>query len=174
MQFGLAVQQKTNDKSLLVLGRNIPSYDFNQHAVWFSFSHICQGPRSQLDYIELAKRFKYWCLSDVPIMSGRAHERIKARGTEDGVALDLALDTKLINRQSLTQLHTGQREVILAPMDDAARRFIALIDELYEQKVKLILSSEHRVEDWYCEGSLLFAYRRAFSRLHEMASEGFA
>jgi len=34
--------------------------------VWFSFATLCEGPRSQLDYLELARRFAVVIVSDVP------------------------------------------------------------------------------------------------------------
>ncbi|MDX3773452.1 cell division protein ZapE [Chromatiaceae bacterium AAb-1] len=54
--------------------------------------------------------------------------------------------------------------------DDAARRFIALVDEFYERHVKLILSAETALEQLYTEGILSFEFRRCISRLQEMQS----
>jgi cell division protein ZapE len=34
--------------------------------VWFSFATLCEGPRSQIDYLELARRFAVVIVSDVP------------------------------------------------------------------------------------------------------------
>ena len=34
--------------------------------VWFDFATLCDGPRSQLDYLELARRFAVVIVSDVP------------------------------------------------------------------------------------------------------------
>src|SRR3984893_5836842 len=34
--------------------------------VWFGFATLCEGPRSQLDYLELARRFGVVIVSDVP------------------------------------------------------------------------------------------------------------
>lgn len=39
--------------------------------VWFDFTQLCGGPRSQNDYLELASRFHAVLLSDVPAMSPR-------------------------------------------------------------------------------------------------------
>lgn len=57
-----------------------------------------------------------------------------------------------------------------AKRDNEARRFIALVDELYERKVKLILSSDEPVEAIYTGERLAFEYRRTSSRLIEMQS----
>lgn len=58
-----------------------------------------------------------------------------------------------------------------AGKDDTARRFIALVDEFYERRVKLILSAEVAIESLYTEGQLSFEFRRCVSRLQEMQSQ---
>ncbi|HHF3038074.1 TPA: cell division protein ZapE [Vibrio diabolicus] len=55
-------------------------------------------------------------------------------------------------------------------IDDAARRFIALVDEFYERNVKLIISAEVPMEDLYTEGQIEFEFKRCLSRLTEMQS----
>jgi len=37
--------------------------------VWFNFATLCEGPRSQIDYLELARRFSVIIVSDVPRLS---------------------------------------------------------------------------------------------------------
>lgn len=55
--------------------------------------------------------------------------------------------------------------------DDKARRFIYLIDELYDKNVKLILSAEALPGQLYAGDMLKFAFKRTQSRLIEMRSE---
>ncbi|GLR76905.1 cell division protein ZapE [Aliivibrio sifiae] len=54
--------------------------------------------------------------------------------------------------------------------DDAARRFIAMIDEFYERNVKLIISAEADLSSIYKKGRLTFEFKRCQSRLVEMQS----
>ena len=57
-----------------------------------------------------------------------------------------------------------------ATNDDAARRFIAMIDEFYERHVKVIISAEVAMPSLYTEGRLNFEFKRCLSRLQEMQS----
>jgi len=57
--------------------------------------------------------------------------------------------------------------------EDAARRFIALVDEFYERNVKLIMSAELALEDLYSGGRLAFEFKRCLSRLQEMQSHDY-
>lgn len=139
-----------------ILGREINYLHKDNSTIVFDFEDLCLGPRSHFDYIEIAKQFNAVYLLNVPALGGAMYERIKARGTEDG---------------SVGSRDTGEREVMLAPMDDGARRFIALVDELYDQQVAFYLTSHVPLEELYTEGSLAFQFERARSRLIEMGSE---
>tara|TARA_R110000868_G_scaffold125885_4_gene332213 strand:- start:267 stop:566 length:300 start_codon:yes stop_codon:yes gene_type:complete len=97
-------------------------------------------------------------LSGVPQMGGKVRGWIKARGTEDGIGENQASST-------------GERIVSYAVNDDMARRFISLIDELYDQKVRLYVSTEVPLHELYLEGALLFEFRRTYSRLIEMSQQ---
>lgn len=59
---------------------------------------------------------------------------------------------------------------INAARDDQGRRFISLIDELYDRRVKLIMSAEVDIGSLYSGTSLEFAFERTRSRLLEMQS----
>jgi cell division protein ZapE len=54
-----------------------------------------------------------------------------------------------------------------------ARRFVVLIDTLYDEGVKLICSAEAPPEQLYKSGDGVDAFRRTVSRLHEMQSEDY-
>jgi cell division protein ZapE len=60
-----------------------------------------------------------------------------------------------------------------ADMRNAARRFILLVDTLYDEGVKLIASAVTAPEDLYVEGDGADAFRRTVSRLAEMQSEDY-
>ncbi|MBV33786.1 MAG: cell division protein ZapE [Porticoccaceae bacterium] len=106
--------------------REIEAYKLCDKQVWFKFSDLCEGPRSQLDYIEIACLFHTVFVTGVPEMN-----EIKK---------------------------------------DVTRRFIIMVDEFYDQGVKLIMSAEVPIENFNCEGSLSGEFQRTKSRLIEMQS----
>lgn len=86
-----------------------------------------------------------------------------ARSQSDYMELSRIYHTVLL--ANVTQMN--------AENDDAARRFIALVDEFYERNVKLIMSAEVPLEDLYSDGRLMFEFKRCLSRLLEMQSHDY-
>ncbi|TVR79854.1 MAG: AFG1 family ATPase [Rhodospirillales bacterium] len=58
-------------------------------------------------------------------------------------------------------------------MRNEAKRFVTLIDALYEHHAKLICSAADRPEGLYPAGDGAFEFQRTISRLHEMQSEAY-
>lgn len=106
--------------------RQLVSLGMGEGVLYMEFEQLCCTPRSQNDYIELAKLFHTVLLANVQPMG--------------------------------------------AGTDDAARRFIAMVDEFYERHVKLIISAAVPMADLYGEGLLNFEFQRCLSRLQEMQS----
>jgi cell division protein ZapE len=53
---------------LAIDGRSVPARHRAGSVVWFDFRSLCDAPRSQRDYLELARRFSVVFLSDIPQM----------------------------------------------------------------------------------------------------------
>ncbi|MEC4749313.1 cell division protein ZapE [Methylomicrobium sp. Wu6] len=62
---------------------------------------------------------------------------------------------------------------LTAAYRNEAKRFVTLIDALYEHKVKLICAAEAPARELYTEGDGAFEFERTVSRLMEMQSESY-
>jgi cell division protein ZapE len=54
--------------------------------------------------------------------------------------------------------------------EEAARRFLNLLDELYDRQVQFIFPTNFPLEELYQGEKLKFEFQRALSRLNEMRS----
>jgi cell division protein ZapE len=113
--------------SIEIEGRRIPVIRERGGVVWFDFMALCSGPRSQEDYIEIARDYQSVIVSDIPVFDS---------------------------------LH-----------EDEARRFVALVDELYDRNVNLIVSAAAPPPKLYRGDRVAFQFERTASRLIEMQSE---
>lgn len=60
-----------------ILGRHIPTLRRAHGVIWFDFASLCGGPRSQNDYLEIARGFHTVLLSHIPCMT--QHQSSEAR-----------------------------------------------------------------------------------------------
>lgn len=157
--FHHAPEATTAAGNLLIKGRQIKVRMHSETAAWFDFMELCAGPRSQLDYIEISQRFNLVIVSDIPVLGGHCSSRKVAIGTED------SLDNSISHID---------RSVQQGQFDDAARRFIALVDELYDRRILLIVSAMATIDELYQGGRVSFEFRRTISRLKEMQSEEYS
>ena len=114
------------DQPLDINGRDITARCCAKGIAWFEFADVCDGPRSQADYIEIARWYPTVIVSGVPVFDETT--------------------------------------------ENQARRFIALVDEFYDRRVKLILSAAAGVDELYRGKRLTFEFDRTISRLIEMQS----
>lgn len=121
-----ASSQIHENHELQINGRSILARKCAKGIAWFDFDALCDGPRSQSDYIEIARWYPSVIVSGVPILDA---------------------------------LH-----------EDQTRRFIALIDEFYDRRVKLIVTAATQAESLYSGRRLRFEFDRTVSRLIEMQS----
>ena len=121
-----ASSQIADNRQLDINGREVRARRCAKGIAWFDFEDICDGPRSQADYIEIARWYPEVIVSGVP--------QFDAAG------------------------------------ENQARRFIALVDEFYDRRVKLIVSAASDAKDLYAGNKLGFEFERTVSRLNEMQS----
>lgn len=67
----------------------------------------------------------------------------------------------------------SQVPALTGDKDDAARRFISLVDEFYERRVKLTLAAAVPLEQLYRGERLAFPFERTRSRLQEMQTAAY-
>ena len=65
----LASGKCTTGATVEILGREIQTLRRCQGVIWFDFKTLCGGPRSQNDYLELARAYHTVLLSGIPKMS---------------------------------------------------------------------------------------------------------
>jgi len=85
----------------------------------------------------------------------------KPLGARDYLAVAANFHTVLLG--AVPQLSPDKR--------NEAARFVALIDALYEARVKLVATAAAEPDDLYPSGDGSFEYQRTASRLHEMRSQ---
>ncbi|SET47994.1 cell division protein ZapE [Thorsellia anophelis] len=108
------------------------------------------------------------------------HHRFKLESEANGVGL-IDFHTLCVEPRSAhdfieisRKFHTViiQNITIMGHSDEsAARRFIALVDEFYERKVKLIFTAEASIHELYVGELLQFEFKRCLSRLQEMQTQ---
>lgn len=82
--------------------------------------------------------------------------------------------------EDYTQIATFFQTVIISnipvmdsSMDDAARRFINMIDTFYDMQVNIVVSADAEPEELYTSKKLKFEFQRTASRINEMQSQGY-
>lgn len=68
-----SAEDERADILLTIEGRPIQTRYLSEGVVWFDFVAICDGPRSQNDYIELSKEYHSVFISNIPTL-GRAND----------------------------------------------------------------------------------------------------
>lgn len=98
------------DAQIAVNGRKIPVLALADDVVWFSFHALCDGPRSQNDYIELARIYHTVLVSGVPVFDGRNDDQARRfinlvdEFYDRGVKLVLSADVGLLELYKGTRL----------------------------------------------------------------------
>lgn len=72
-----AQHHEVDDLPITILGRDINVIKKSADIIWFHFDDICHVPRSQHDYLEIAKQYSIIMVSHVPQISANAHNRIE-------------------------------------------------------------------------------------------------
>ncbi len=116
-------------------GRDLVTVYCDDDVVWFEFDELCGGPRSQNDYIELARIYHAVLISNVPVMGADAED--KARRFINLVDEFYDRDVKLIMSAAtgLENLYAGER---------LAFEFERTRSRLLEMQSHAYLAREHK------------------------------
>jgi cell division protein ZapE len=69
--FNALATKTLHDKSIRLYDRDIALRKRGEGVIWFDFAALCETPRSQLDYLELAQAHHTLILSNVPMLGTR-------------------------------------------------------------------------------------------------------
>jgi cell division protein ZapE len=82
--------------------------------------------------------------------------------------------------EDYTQIATFFKNVLISDIpvmgsnqDDAARRFINMIDTFYDMRINIVVSAAIEPENLYTGERLKFEFTRAVSRINEMQSRAY-
>jgi len=130
-------------------------------ALWQSFMRLEGGPGDQKDHLLLSGR----AVEIVAAGRGTAWFRFAALCGTDRSKVDYIELSKRFHTLILSDI-----PVLDADAEDAARRLIELVDELYDRGVNVIASAARPPADLYAGKRLRQAFARTASRLQEMGS----
>jgi len=120
-----------------ILGRSLPVVAQAPGVIWFGFETLCGGPRSQNDYLEIAREHHTVLLSGVPRMSAaRASEARRFTWLVD-VLYDLRVKLIMSAEVEAHELYTEGHN---------AHEFVRTVSRLIEMRSHDYLAAGHRVE----------------------------
>ena len=120
-----------------VLGRTMRVRRHGPGVVWFDFAHLCGGPRSQNDYLEIAREYHTLLLSQVPKMdAGMSNEARRFTWLID-VLYDHRVKVVISAAAEAHDLYTQGHN---------AHEFVRTVSRLIEMRSREYLAEAHRVD----------------------------
>lgn len=105
----LAVEAAKHSQSMEINGRKIPAQAHADDVVWFDFKDVCDGPRSQNDYIELARQFHAVIISNVPVLGGDRQDQSRRFINMIDEFYDRNVKVIISAAAPITELYSGGR-----------------------------------------------------------------
>jgi len=99
----------TADQPIEIHGRNIMTRQRADGIAWFDFQALCDGPRSQDDYIEIARCFQTIILSAVPMMDESRDAQARRFIALVDEFYDRRVNLIISAETGITGLYTGTR-----------------------------------------------------------------
>ena len=105
----LAVEAAKHSKTMEINGRKIPAEAHADDVVWFDFKAVCDGPRSQNDYIEMARQFHAIIISNVPQLGKNNDDQARRFINMIDEFYDRNVKVIISAAAPITELYTGGR-----------------------------------------------------------------
>lgn len=98
-----------HDVRLTIEGRTLCARRIADSVAWFDFAALCDGPRSQNDYIELARRFQAVLVSEVPRLGSAMEDQARRFISLVDEFYDRQVKLVLSAAAPLEELYGGER-----------------------------------------------------------------
>jgi len=95
--------------SLTIVGREVPVKRLAEDVAWFGFSAICDGPRGQGDYIEIARCFHTVIIDDVPVFDWQTENQARRFISLVDEFYDRGVKLILSANAPVAELYQGER-----------------------------------------------------------------
>ena len=105
----LAPEPGKEKATIEVEGRVLTSVKRADGVIWFDFEELCDGPRSQNDYIELARCFHSILLSNVPVLDRYKEDQARRFINLVDVFYDHSVKLIISGEVPATELYQGTR-----------------------------------------------------------------
>ncbi|MFT5117804.1 MAG: cell division protein ZapE [Kiritimatiellia bacterium] len=102
-------EEIVEQQQLEVEGRYILCRYYAEDVVWFDFEALCDGPRSQNDYIELAKEFHAVLISSVPVLTEKKEDQARRFVNLVDEFYDRSVKLIISAERPLHELYSGRR-----------------------------------------------------------------
>jgi cell division protein ZapE len=120
---------------IVIEGRPIPVLRTSHGAAWFEFTALCAGPRSQEDYIEIARAYHSVIVSGVPVFSPATENEARRFAALVDEFYDRNVNLVLTAAAAPADLYRGEQ---LGPL------FARTVSRLIEMQSEEYLAREHK------------------------------
>ncbi|MBB6094415.1 cell division protein ZapE [Povalibacter uvarum] len=131
----VAGEAGTPNATLTLNHRRLHPKRLAEDVVWFDFKELCDGPRGQADYIEIARCFHTVMLSDIPVLTTESENQARRFVTLVDEFYDRGVKLIVSTVAPVTQIYRGSK---------LAFEFERTSSRLIEMQSQEYLSRPHR------------------------------
>lgn len=105
----IAGEPGTADSTLTLNHRRLHARRQADDAIWFTFKELCDGPRGQADYIEIARCYHTVFISDVPVLGSETENQARRFISLVDEFYDRAVKLVIAAERPVTELYRGAK-----------------------------------------------------------------